>query len=67
MGNSETFYNPLSNETLRHRNRSDGKTGLFIWKGNTTKGDHEHHVFDRERNVNYSRGFGGNVIADDKL
>ncbi len=60
---TEKFYNPLSNETLIHRDRVDGKRDLFV----TTPGtqDHSHAVLNPNGTPSYIRDFNGRVICDD--
>ena len=68
MGN-ETFYNPISGETLKHRERADGTRDLFVWKGDTTdrSADHQHNVLNPDGTVRYVREFNRRVITDDRL
>lgn len=65
---NQTFYNPISGETLKHRERSDGTRDLFIWNGNTTdrSDDHQHNVIDSNGNPRFIRDFNRRVIADDR-
>ena len=68
MPEPETFYNPISNETLRHRERSDGTRDLFIWQGNTTERsvDHQHNIIGSMGDVQKIRDFGGRHVCDDR-
>jgi len=62
------FFNPESNETLKHRTRADGTRDLFVWKGDTTRPskDHQHNVISSDGSISYVRDFNGRVIADDR-
>ncbi|NOT01207.1 MAG: hypothetical protein HOP29_11330 [Phycisphaerales bacterium] len=63
----ETFYNPVSGETLKHSERADGTRDLFVWRGETTNrsDDHQHSVLNPEGSVRFIRDFDRRVIADD--
>ena len=64
----ETFYNPISGETLKHTERADGTRNLFVWKGDTTSRnvDHQHNVLSEGGTPAYIRDFNRRVIADDR-
>jgi hypothetical protein len=61
----EKFNNPISGETLIHRDRPDGKKDLF-W-GPTGKSEHGHAVIKPNGNPSFIRDTDGRVIADDKF
>jgi len=59
------FHNPLSGETLIHRERPDGTRDLF--HGPTGSSAHGHAVLDPMGNPRYEREISGRVIVDDLL
>jgi hypothetical protein len=66
------FYNPISNETLKHRERDDG-IDLFVWKGKVSskmenKTDHQHSILEPlGRQPLFIRDFNRKIVADSEL
>lgn len=64
MGDKIVFHNPLSGETLVHRDRKDGMRDLKY--GETGSSLPGHSVLNQNGNPAYIRDTDGRVIADDK-
>lgn len=64
MGEKTVFHNPLSGETLVHRDRKDGMRGLKY--GETGTSLRGHVVLNQNGNPVYIRDKDGRVIANDK-
>lgn len=60
------FTNPISGETLIHRDLPNGKRDLIIEKPGATGLNHFHAVLEKNGKVSYLRDYYRRLIADDK-
>ena len=55
MSKRVVFHNPISGETLVHRDQPDGTHDLFYGIEGDDGGNHNHAAFDLNGNVEYLR------------